>query len=571
VDWTALEPERFEYEVAAMRGIGFDLDEHERQSTGRVVFRGEIEWRGQAISLTVVYPDTFPYFRPEVVAAGLALGRHQNPYEGHLCLLDRSTRAWNTTDTGAWLVAHQVPYLLDLIDAGGERLAAEEAPQGEPMSRYFRPRRGSVVFVDEPMLHLPRDVLTGAARIAIGRGETLEQVIRCCLTRVAGPTGAELARVAGPLAKRFDQESFAIRWARLPQLPPGGNEARDLLAAARQVERFQEPRWIRVRDGHIAVTAILVEEEIRQGETGDAWLFAVQTRGRGQQREEAYVARGERFAEADLSERIPALRGMQQRRVALAGLGALGAPVALELARAQVGELRMLDHDVVEAGTIVRWPYGVHAVGHPKAAVLAHTIEADFPYTAVKPLQARIGEISAPGTEMLKTELDGLDSDFLGGTDLLVDATAEIGVQHLLSRLAATRDLPQIYVWATEGGLGGAVARVVPGETGCWHCLQLHLDDGGIPLPPSDATGTRQPRGCGSPTFAATSFDALTIVAQAMRVIAGTLLGGRRDDASADVWICSQPPIAEGIGAPSWTGHELTIHASCPACTPPSP
>jgi hypothetical protein len=87
------------------------------------VIRGSIVWHERQIELEVVYPDTFPFLRPEIYAPGLALGRHQNPLQGNLCLLDRSTRAWNVDETGAWLVAERVPYLLDLLEQGGEALA----------------------------------------------------------------------------------------------------------------------------------------------------------------------------------------------------------------------------------------------------------------------------------------------------------------------------------------------------------------------------------------------------------------------------------------------------------------
>ena len=38
------------------------------------------------------------------------------------CVLDRATREWSLDDMGAWLVTEQAPYLLDLIETGGEAL-----------------------------------------------------------------------------------------------------------------------------------------------------------------------------------------------------------------------------------------------------------------------------------------------------------------------------------------------------------------------------------------------------------------------------------------------------------------
>lgn len=569
--WTSRFPDRFAYEVAEMEAVGFHLDEPECQSTGRVVFNGTLDWDGGLIELTVEYPDNFPFFRPEVRATGLRLDRHQNPYEGNLCLLDRSSRAWDTTDTGAWLVRERVPYLLELLAEGGERIAAEETPQGEPMSRYFLTEPGTVVLIPEAMLNMPADVESGTAQISIGEHEAMGQNLRGCLTRVStrGPKKKDikLANVDGALARRFKKKTVALRWYRLPALPDSGNKATDLLHAAQQLDGFREPTWNPIGNGvQMSVVGLIVEEEIRQGQYDDAWLFVVRLR-RHTQNAVPYTVRGHRFAAEDLAERIPALRGLITKKVALIGLGALGGPLALELARAQVGELRILDRDTVDAGTIVRWPRGVSATGHIKTQVVADQIAVDYPYTKVRRYDLVIGTVTALGQRPAKTQ-DEIIGEFLDGVDIVVDASAEIGVQQYIASLADDRGLPQMYLWATEGGWGGAVARVMPGATGCWYCLQMHLDDATIATPPHDKTGRVQPRGCDNPTFTATSFDALAIVAQATRAITATLLHGRAADTTDDVFICSQQPNGTAIVAPAWTASSLDSHSKCPLCHP---
>jgi hypothetical protein len=91
-------------------------------------------------------------------------------------------------------------------------------------------------------------------------------------------------------------------------------------------------------------------------------------------------------------------------------------------------------------------------------------------------------------------------------------------------------------------------------------------------VPPRAETGTVQPRGCTERTFTGSSFNALPIVAQAVRAITETLLHGRSDaDASRDVFICSQPREPEGlITAPSWKAFPLSIHPNCEWCAAPA-
>lgn len=588
-NWTEAFPTRLAAEIEAFReteGLDFELDDAELQATGRVVFRGTFSREGhEPIALEVRYPASFPYLRPEVFAPAVQLDRHQNPYRRNLCLLDRSTRHWTSDKTGAWLASERVRELLMLLEGDPAEMQREEAQQGEPASTFFPVHPGATVFIPEEMLHLPEDQLTGLATLSVGAQEPLGPLLRACMTAIAATDErgrvSELARVAGPLATRFPNEALRARWVRLSELPVDGAGAEDLFRAASAVPGYARPPQNRVPGAVLRILGALCKEEVRQGEWEDGWLFAVGVSSPQQPRQQSrhqrrrnpaapvpsgsYVARGERLSPRDLAERIPTLRGMSQRKVALAGLGALGGSIAMELGRAQVGELRTLDHDHVEAGTIVRWPFGLHVVGHPKVQVLADHLGVDYPFTSVHQFPHFIGGVPAAG-EPDVSESDVL-TEFLDGADILLDATAETGISYLLSRLATEAGVPQVYVWATEGGWGGGVARVIPGETGCWYCVQLRIEDQSIVPPPLAGTGTVQPRGCAAPTWTGTSFDALPLVAQAVRTACFTLLGGRDAGNPLDVFICHQKAESPAqLTAPAWTSYALEPHPRCPYC-----
>jgi hypothetical protein len=585
-NWTDAFPDRLEFELAefARLGLAFVLDEVEHAGTGRVVLRGMLPGRltpdGDDVVLVVAYPDAFPYLRPEVFAPELRLGRHRNPYRGNLCLLDRSSRAWNPSTTGAWLVSHQVPYLLGLLAGDPAAMTAAEAPQGEPASRYFAPAAGTAVFIAEEMLGLDRDVRAGYLRIGVGRGaEARQQLVRGCLTRLESLPAKRgvrtvLARASGRVAGRFGVTAYEGTWVRMDALPVGGRaDAEALFAAARAVPGFVMPPGQSVDGATLRILGVVTTEEVRQGVFEDVWLFAVAAdltkpkRGRG-----SYVAHTERLSASDLAARIPSLAGLGEKTVSLAGLGALGGPLSFELARAQLGELRVLDNDIVETGTVVRWPLGLTAVGQVKTDVVSGVLPMQWPMTEVVAFNHRIGHVPSPvdGAETAGRAEREVLAEFLADTDIVVDATAEIGVQQLLSALASEAGLPQVYVWATEGGLGGAVARVVPGETGCWYCLQLHIDDNTIPPPPFASDGRVQPRGCAEPTWTGASFDGLPLVAQAARVATTTLLAGRRDGDGReprDVFVLDQSTAQPGeLTAPTWRSYPLTVHGRCPLC-----
>jgi len=566
--WTARYPDRLAYELAEFdrRGLSFRPDEAALADRGMLVIRGSIRWRQQDVELVVAYPDSFPFMRPEVYAPGLALGRHQNPIEHNLCLLDRSSRAWQVSDSGAWLVAERVPHLLELLEAGGKELAAGEVPQGEPESYYFQGQAGAVVFIPEQMLDLRADDRVGILEIALGTNETPQQLLRGCLAKVAvrSRKGKKQTRAefTDPPRSRFAGERLEGRWVRLGHFP-SRNQPRDILDAVAAVESaIAQPHWQSLATGwDISILGVVAPEEVRQGEWEDAWLFVVSLRRPGTDATTSYIVKGERLTAADLQERLPAPARLEGKHVGLAGLGALGAPLATELLRLQVSELHVLDGDRVEAGNIVRWPLGLSAVSHEKAAVMAGWGLAEYPFTVTKGWTHRIGVVR----EDTVPPPNGQDEtqvleDFFDGLDLLADATAELGVQHLLSTLADDARIPQVYAWGTEGGWGGAVARVVPGRTGCWYCLQLALDEGTIPLPPAAPAASLQPRGCAEPTFVAAGYALSPIIAQAVRLIARTLRG----DGGEDVFICELEDQGGELPAPRWTSYPLAVDKRCP-------
>jgi hypothetical protein len=573
--WTEAHPGRLEHELEAFElaeGLEFAVDQEELDRSGRVSLRGTLTMPDRdPIALEVRYPESFPYLRPEVFATALKLPRHQNPYRHNLCLLEASTRRWNPSDTGAWLVGERVPELLRLIEGDPEEMRRQEAAQGEPASAYFGAQPDTVVFVPEAMLVLDPAERGGVMKLSTGATEQATGIfLRACLSRViARHKGKDrlLGAADSKVARRFGKTTYDGSWVRLDELPTdGAGRPEDLWAAGQASASYIKPPWQQVSAGEkIRILGIVCSEEVRQGEYEDAWLFAVKAvESTGARRDGAYVAHSERLSPADLAERIQTLKGLPDRKMALTGLGALGAPVALELARAQIGELRILDHDHVEAGTIVRWPRGTSAVGRLKTHVVAEAVTVDYPFSDVHFFNWRLGDVGPsneePGEREILTQL-------LDGVDILVDATAEIGIQHLLSALADDAEIPQVYLWATEGGWGGVVARVVPGQTGCWLCLQHHLDKGTIVMPPVAPTGTVQPRGCNAPTWIGTSFDALPLVAQAVRTATFTLLAGRTAG-GPDVFVCDQRAESAGeLHAPRWAEYELLPHASCQTCS----
>lgn len=567
--WWERFPERLEAELEDLtaRDLDFELDEGLCRDAGRVLLRGSIRVGDRDIELEVLYPDLFPYLRPEVYAPELSLTRHQNPVSHNLCLLEGTTAAWRPEQTAAWLVAERVPLLLSLFEQGSEAMAEAEVPQAEPVSSYFRGVSGTVVLIPAEALSLDPVMRVGSGRLWFSPETPPRLALRALLGELVVRTGTRktklVARAADQLAKRFGASQIQMRWVRL-DAAPDRFDAHGVLAAAEAVQPgFGRPPWQTVADGQIAVTGVVFPEEVRQGVEEDAWLFGVRIRrsSAGQLHEDAYLVRGDRFTLHDLGERIPKLAPLRDATIAQIGLGAVGAPLALELVRNQVGELRLLEHDHVEASQVVRWPMGLSAVGAPKLEAIARWSEQNYPFTRVERFQHRLGQTALERHGRSEDEAD-LVERLLDGASLVIDASAELGIQQLVSDFAHQRGLIQIYASATEGARGGQVALIAPGRGGCWYCWKRHALEGAIPLPPLDEAGTVQPRGCTSLTFTGASFDLLPVTLQAARVAATAV---RPDEPlGSTVFICGLPEDA--ISPPAWSTHPIPVHGECARC-----
>ncbi|MEX1171812.1 MAG: ThiF family adenylyltransferase [Chloroflexota bacterium] len=279
------------------------------------------------------------------------------------------------------------------------------------------------------------------------------------------------------------------------------------------------------------------------------------------------MAVASRAGPSDLTGRVPELRGLSERGVALFGLGALGAPAALEFARAGVGDLRVVDSDIVEAGNTVRWPLGMTAVGYFKAEAVLGFVSSNYPYTNVTGHGMRVGAPRLPTDDHQPSQLEMLNT-ILEGIDLVFDATAEPGVWHVLSDLAREREVPYVHVWATPGAWGGAVARVLPDRSGCWVCIEHHYQDGTFAAPHSDPVGETQPAGCADPTFTGANFDLQFLSLLAVRTAVSTLSRGTSGAYPDTPWDVAVINLREPDGTPTVEVHkyQLDPHPACRQC-----
>lgn len=561
--WWERFKDRLEYELAELdkRGIKYERDP-DAFANGTIVLK---LWfpldNGETIFLTAHYPDTYPYTRFEVKAPELELDHHLAPFDKNLCLMELATENWDTDYTLYGVLKNKLHIVLKTGRSNNlNEVEPLEELQAEPISFYYPSGKDSIVLIDSSW---SIDSTKTEGELIIGAKKDAGHVLRGAVLEIKDNSNQPLIQ-SGSIFKKMYPDEFQCRWVRLEELIRENDPGKFFEILCQQYPSLRKPRWNIVRRGKIDVIGIIFPEELDWRKESDGWMFLVRadipvggTFGEG-----FYFAKTARAGKTDLSARIPEVATTSDRNVAVIGLGGIGWASALELARNGVGELRIVDDDIVEPGTTVRWGFGLTAAGRYKTEVIKEFIDANYPYTKVTSYNHKIGNaLNKAGSdlEVLSAILDGID--------LIYDATAEVGIQHLLSDLAAEFNVPYICVSTRQGAWGGEVARIRPGETpGCWMCLQKSLNDGTIPKPPSDPEKMLQPAGCASPTFTGTSFDIQEVSLFGVRLAVSTLT--EKTDtaypkADWDVGILSLRKNKNELIAPQWETFILNKRSLC--------
>lgn len=143
-------------------------------------------------------------------------------------------------------------------------------------------------------------------------------------------------------------------------------------------------------------------------------------------------------------------------RVVIVGAGGLGCPVALYLAAAGIGEIRLVDGDVVDRTNLNRQVLHTERdVGRAKVESAAEKIRAQNPEIAVAATRVTLDEGNA--------------ARLAGGADLIVDATDNFAARYILNRVALRNSVPLVH--GAVRGFDGQATTIIPGKTACLECI----------------------------------------------------------------------------------------------------
>jgi molybdopterin/thiamine biosynthesis adenylyltransferase len=581
--WWIRHKGRLGYELKKLKEAGYlySLDREWFQNNGNgLIHLEKIQEPYPGLKLNVYFSDTHPFFRFEVTAPTLDLDLHQNPFTKGLCLLGRAAEQWFSDDTIANVLDKQ---LGNTIEAGetkdGDSVAEKEDDQAEPYSDMYSYPPRHMIMTDNSF-DIPDHILHGT--LLIGLKGTFKR-----LTGIVYKVHDEQGELVDHTNPRLEEngpnfgynKTMRARWVRLPAPVKTNNPEEFFKEAIGHLPSKRRPLQNGKYNGKIVeILAVYFPEEISRRHKGWGWTFCVRTSElkKGRLITLSYnMIRPGYIGQSDIMKRSSSLSNLKGKKIALFGLGCLGATSAIDFARCGIGRIDVLEYDYVDPCTIPRWTLGFDVVGELKTSAIENYIKTNYPFTEIHVFPIRLGGINID-TPTRNGDHEVLEL-MMGDADLVFDATADFNVQHLLSTEAKKRDIPYVCISATPGIWGGQITRIHPNKTaGCWDCINGHQTDfeagiatnQPIPLPLSDLSpnGRIQPKGCGSPTFTGTGFDANVISTGGVRLAVSTLSEGFDGGYPEFDWYVAIVNLREKDGSaipPTWETFKCSPHPKC--------
>ena len=210
-------------------------------------------------------------------------------------------------------------------------------------------------------------------------------------------------------------------------------------------------------------------------------------------------------------------------RVLIVGCGALGASHAEMLARAGVGNLRIVDRDFVEftnlqRQTLFKESDAVERL--PKAIAAQKRIAEINSEIAVEPI---VADVNNSNVETL-----------IDGCDLILDGTDNFQVRYLLNDACVKHSRKWIYGAAVSSY--GTTMTIIPGKTPCLRCIFEDMPEAGS-SPTCDTAGVIMPI---IATISATQ------VAEALKMLVGDFDSLHRSLMQFDLWQNDRQKISLG-------------------------
>lgn len=456
-----------------------------------------------ATEMEIGFEDGWPYRPPKLYVDGV-LSEHA-VRDGELCLYqpDEQSLGWLTLDGFLARIAEWVAQ-----QAGGFR------PEDDVLDAhlYFRGKRHGLATIDLAGLEIEPGTEQKGKLHADWPHE--ERVLRIRRGRPPEGSGA----IAG-------------QWYYRPtptDAPPRDLDGfRELLTRGQQNNLERRLRAVAANDAQIVL--LLVWETMHANRNALALVVEPGEDGTPD-------AKSMELAPTDTETRKlragPDVDLLDDKRIAVFGVGAIGSNAACRLAEAGAGTLVLIDGDMLRPSNIVRHAVS-SGVGYHKAVATAVLIDDRAPWTEVEP------ELSSTWKPERLAEL-------MRGCDAVVEATGMATFAELLARIAWDAGVPLVSAALYRGGRVARVRRQLPPDD---TPLSERVDEESYPLiPPGDEPVTFE-IGCSAAVNNASPIAVAAVAATTADVVIDMLsASGRYREELIDIYRPLEAPPFDRVG-----------------------
>lgn len=238
--------------------------------------------------------------------------------------------------------------------------------------------------------------------------------------------------------------------------------------------------------------------------------------------------------------------------VNVAGVGAIGSEIADCFGKAGIGNIFLLDYQLLNGHNPVRHLAGLDYLGENKTEAVAEIIKNHNPFIHVMP----------KNIDLFNSEI----YQFFDDKSITASSVADDNVEGFLNEQLVINNKTAFYIRSLRGGKAARIFRVIPGTDACFNCLSLYRNDKTtfieIPDDPENPTLKNE---CNNPIRPASAADLKFIASFASRLIIDHVQKGESD---RNHWIWSSElfeglPISEPYQVFS---QSIPPHSKCTYC-----
>ncbi len=152
---------------------------------------------------------------------------------------------------------------------------------------------------------------------------------------------------------------------------------------------------------------------------------------------------------------IDAQQKLSSSRVLMIGMGGLGCPAAMSLARAGLGFLRIVDFDTVDESNLQRQTlFNAQDIGQPKVLAAKNALNQINPWIEIDAVQDRVDAQNLP--------------TLLTNIDLVLDGSDNFATRDAINKACVNAKIPLLSAAAI--GFEGQMTLILP-DHACYRCL----------------------------------------------------------------------------------------------------